>query len=78
MLALHCAVTESTGRPRRLPYVRLYGDSALVTTHLEAIGPFVKDLNGKLVRKCFAVKERQTDALVWKNATGSRYCCTRR
>jgi ketosteroid isomerase-like protein len=47
--------------------VRLYGDTALVTTHLDAAGPFVKDVNGKLVRKCFAVKERQTDVLVWKH-----------
>jgi hypothetical protein len=47
--------------------VRLYGETALVTTHLDAAGPFVKEVNGKLVRKCFAVKERQTDVLVWKN-----------
>jgi hypothetical protein len=49
------------------PRVRLYGDTALVTTHLDAVGPFVKEVNGKLVRKCFNVKERQTDVLVWKN-----------
>jgi hypothetical protein len=49
------------------PRVRLYGDTALVTTHLDAVGPFVKEVNGKLVRKCFAVKERQTDVLVWKD-----------
>ena len=49
------------------PRVRLYGDTALVTTHLDAVGPFVKEVNGKLVRKCFSVKERQTDVLVWKN-----------
>jgi ketosteroid isomerase-like protein len=47
--------------------VRLYGDTALVTTHLRASGPFVAEVNGKLVRKCFDVKERQTDVLVWKN-----------
>lgn len=47
--------------------VRLYGETALVTTHLDAAGPFVKQINGKLVRKCFTVKERQTDVLVWKN-----------
>ena len=47
--------------------VRLYGDTALVTTHLDAVGPFVKEVNGKVVRKCFAVKERQTDVLVWRN-----------
>ncbi len=47
--------------------VRLYGETALVTTHLDAAGPFVKEVNGKLVRRCFAVKERQTDVLVWKN-----------
>jgi hypothetical protein len=49
------------------PRVRIYGDSALVTTHLDAAGPFVEEINGKLVRKCFFVKERQTDVLVWKN-----------
>jgi hypothetical protein len=49
------------------PRVRLYGDTALVTTHLDAVGPFVKEANGKIVRKCFAVKERQTDVLVWRN-----------
>jgi ketosteroid isomerase-like protein len=49
------------------PRVRLYGDTALVTTHLDAVGPFIKESNGKIVRKCFAVKERQTDVLVWRN-----------
>ena len=49
--------------------VRLYGDTALVTTHLNAAGPFVKEVNGKVVRECFAVKERQTDVLVWKNGS---------
>jgi hypothetical protein len=49
------------------PRVRIYGDTALVTTHLSAAGPFVKEVNGKLVRNCFDVKERQTDVLVWKN-----------
>ncbi len=49
------------------PRVRLYGNTALVTTHLDAAGPFVEEINGELVRKCFAVKERQTDVLVWKN-----------
>ena len=49
------------------PRVRLYGETALVTTHLDAAGPFVKEVSGKLVRKCFAVKERQTDVLMWKN-----------
>ncbi len=47
--------------------VRLYGETAVVTTHLTAAGPFVKEVNGKVVRKCFDVKERQTDVLVWKN-----------
>jgi hypothetical protein len=47
--------------------VRLYGETAVVTTHLTAAGPFVKEINGKVVRKCFDVKERQTDVLVWKN-----------
>jgi len=60
------------GGPRKTmilsePRVRLYGDTALVTTHLNAAGPFVKEVDGKLVRSCFAVKERQTDVLVWKN-----------
>ena len=45
--------------------VRIYGNTALVTTHLDAAGPFVKEVNGKLVRRCFDVKERQTDVLVW-------------
>ena len=49
--------------------VRLYGDTALVTTHLNAVGPFVKEINGKVVRECFAVKERQTDVLVRKNGS---------
>lgn len=49
--------------------VRLYGDTALVTTHLDAQGPFIKEINGKAVRECFAVKERQTDVLVWKNGS---------
>jgi hypothetical protein len=49
------------------PRVRLYGDTALITTHLSAVGPEAKEDNGKLVRKCFEVKERQTDVLVWKN-----------
>jgi hypothetical protein len=47
--------------------VRLYGETAVVTTHLAAAGPFVKEVNGKVVRKCFDVKERQTDVLVWKS-----------
>jgi len=47
--------------------VRLYGDTALVTTHLDAVGPFVKEVRGKIVRKCFAVKERQTDVLIWRD-----------
>jgi hypothetical protein len=47
--------------------VRLYGDTAVVTTHLTAAGPFVKEVNGRTVRKCFDVKERQTDVLVWRN-----------
>jgi hypothetical protein len=62
---------RKSGPRRRMilsePRVRLYGETALVTTHLDAAGPFVKEVNGKLVRKCFAVKERQTDVLVWKN-----------
>jgi hypothetical protein len=49
--------------------VRLYGDTALVTTHLSAVGPFIKEENGKVVRKCFDVKERQTDVLVWNNGS---------
>jgi hypothetical protein len=43
------------------------GFGSVVTTHLDAAGPFVKEVNGKLVRKCFAVKERQTDVLLWKH-----------
>ena len=60
------------GGPRKTmtltePRVRLYGDTAVVTTHLAAAGPFVKEVNGKVVHSCFDVKERQTDVLVWKN-----------
>ena len=47
--------------------VRLYGETAVVTTHLVAAGPFVKEINGKVVRRCFDVRERQTDVLVWKD-----------
>jgi hypothetical protein len=47
--------------------VRLYGETAVVTTHLTAAGPFVTEVNGKVVRKCFDVKKRQTDVLVWEN-----------
>lgn len=49
--------------------VKLYGDTALVTTHLDAQGPFIKEINGKDVRECFAVKETQTDVLVWNNGS---------
>jgi hypothetical protein len=51
------------------PRARLYGNTALVTTHLDAVGPFVKQVNGKIVRRWFAVKERQTDVLVWHNGS---------
>jgi ketosteroid isomerase-like protein len=49
------------------PRVRLYGDTALVTTHLNAAGRSIKERNGQIVSDCFDVKERQTDVLVWKN-----------
>jgi hypothetical protein len=49
------------------PRVRLYGNTALVTTHLNAAGRSIKERNGKVVSDCFEVKERQTDVLVWKN-----------
>ena len=49
------------------PRVRLYGNTALVTTHLNAAGRSIKERNGKIVSDCFDVKERQTDVLVWKN-----------
>ena len=48
--------------------VRLYGDTALVTTHLSAMGRSLDEVKGKLVTHCFDVKERQTDVLVWENA----------
>ncbi len=51
------------------PRVRLYGDTALVTTRLDAVGPFFAKENGKVVRKCFAAQERQTDILVWNNGS---------
>ena len=49
------------------PRVRLYGNTALVTTHLNAAGRSTQERNGKIVSDCFDVKERQTDVLVWKN-----------
>jgi hypothetical protein len=44
------------------PRVRLYGNTALVTTHLSGSGHYVAD-----VSKCSDFNERQTDVLVWKN-----------
>jgi hypothetical protein len=49
------------------PRVRLYGNTALVTTHLNAAGRSIQERNGKIVTDCFDVKERQTDVLVWQN-----------
>jgi len=49
------------------PRVRLYGTTALVTTHLNASGRSLLEANGKTVSHCFDVDERQTDVLVWKN-----------
>lgn len=49
------------------PRVRLYGNTAVVTTHLNTAGRSIKESNGKIVSHCFDVKERQTDVLVWKN-----------
>ncbi|HTW84478.1 MAG TPA: nuclear transport factor 2 family protein [Candidatus Sulfotelmatobacter sp.] len=51
------------------PRVRLYGNTALVTTHLNAAGRSIKERNGQIVSDCFDVKERQTDVLVWKNGS---------
>jgi hypothetical protein len=50
------------------PRVRVYGETALVTTHLSAAGRSIEEVKGKLVTHCFDVKERQTDVLVWENA----------
>jgi hypothetical protein len=49
------------------PRVRLYGNTALVTTHLIAEGRSVVEVKGKIFTHCFDVKERQTDVLVWAN-----------
>lgn len=50
------------------PRVRVYGDTAVVTTHLDAVGrSLVQDKGGRPVSHCFAVRERQTDVLVWAN-----------
>jgi len=49
------------------PRVRLYGNTAVVTTHLNAAGRSIEEKNGKIVSHCFDVKERQTDVLVWQN-----------
>jgi hypothetical protein len=49
------------------PRVRLYGNTALVTTHLATAGHRLVAVNGKPAVKCFDVKERQTDVLVWRN-----------
>jgi hypothetical protein len=49
------------------PRVRLYGNTALVTTHLSATGRAVVEVKGKILSHCFDVKERQTDVLVWEN-----------
>jgi hypothetical protein len=43
------------------PRVRLYGDVALVTSHVAT--------TGKLAHKDFDVQETQTDVLVWKDGT---------
>jgi len=51
------------------PRVRLYGNTAVVTTHLNASGRSVVEANGKVVSHCFEVKERQTDVLVWKDGS---------
>jgi hypothetical protein len=51
------------------PRVRLYGNTALVTTHLDAAGRSIKEHNGKIVSDCFDVEERQTDVLVWKSGS---------
>jgi len=49
------------------PRVRLYGNTALITTHLNTAGRAIEERNGKIVTVCFDVKERQTDVLFWKN-----------
>ena len=51
------------------PRVRLYGNTAVVTTHLHASGRSVEEAHGKIVSHCFDVKERQTDVLVWKDGS---------
>jgi hypothetical protein len=48
------------------PRVRVYGNTAVVTTHLNASGRSLDELHGKIVSHCFDVKERQTDLLIWK------------
>jgi hypothetical protein len=49
------------------PRVRLYGNTAVITTHLDAAGRSIVESNGKIVSHCFDVKERQTDVLVRQN-----------
>jgi ketosteroid isomerase-like protein len=49
--------------------VRVYGNTALVTTHLSATGRSIDEVKGKIVSHCFDVKERQTDVLVWKSGS---------
>jgi hypothetical protein len=51
------------------PRVRLYGNTALVTTHLNASGRSVIAVHGKIVSHCFDVKERQTDVLIWEHGS---------
>jgi hypothetical protein len=51
------------------PRVRLYGNTAVVTTHLNASGRSIEEANGKIVTHCFDVKERQTDVLVWQDGS---------
>jgi len=49
------------------PRIRLYGDTAIVTTQLATAGHQLIEVDGKVVNKCFDVKERQSDVLVWGN-----------
>lgn len=51
------------------PRVRIYGNTALVTSHLSTSGTFVTEVNGKLANKCFDVHETETDVLVWQHGT---------
>lgn len=49
------------------PRVRIYGNTALVTSHLSTSGTFVDEVNGKLANECFDVQETETDVLVWQS-----------